>query len=110
MAKKPLKTRRVSCFITKQKISRYTIWTSLASSVFVSSEWKTQKKNHKISAKLEPTPKIVEEYPKPVEQIPVRVAPSSYQLPAENFDYNDEEYVYYDEWIPIDASNEIQHD
>ena len=58
---------------------------------------------------MEPTPKIVEEHPKPVEQIPVRVAPSSYQLPAENFDYNDEEYVYYDEWIPIDASNEIQH-
>ena len=85
-------------------------WTSLASSVFVSSEWKTQKKNHKISAKLEPTPKIVEEHQKPVEQIPVRVTSSSYQLPAENFDYNDEEYVYYDEWIPIDASNEIQHD
>ena len=40
----------------------------------------------------------------------MRVAPSSYQLPAENFDYNDEEYIYYDEWIPIDASNEIQHD
>ena len=59
---------------------------------------------------MEPTPNFFEEYPKPVEQIPVRAVPSYYQLPSENFDYNDEEYVYYDEWIPIDASNEIQHD
>ena len=40
--------------------------------------------------------------PKVVQQESVKMEP----LPATNFDYDEEEYIYYDEWIPIDANNE----
>jgi hypothetical protein len=53
-----------------------------------------------------PIPKIFGPIPTPVEQVPVMKAP----FHSENFDYDEEEYIYYDEWIPIKAKNEILSD
>ena len=76
--------------------------------VLASPEWKTVKKNKVVKRKLEPASKDIESNPKTVSPLPIMVTTLTYPFVSDNFDYDDEEYIYYDEWIPIDASNEIQ--
>ena len=52
-----------------------------------------------------PSKNLVESIPKILEQIPVTKESST----SKNFDYDEEEYIYYDEWIPIKAENEISN-
>ena len=75
--------------------------------VLASPEWKTPQKKD-VETKLEHTSKVIESNPKTVSPIPMMVTTLTYPFVSDNFDYDDEEYIYYDEWIPIDATNEIQ--
>ena len=94
--------------------SKYVIFTSLA--VVVSPKWKKYNAQHpeenisKFPYFETKTPKLVEQDPKIDEPTRPMTTPTTIKTlkVLNSYDYDDEEYVYYDEWTPLDAGEYLR--